>query len=589
MQTLTLPAIVSLIVVFQLAGTTPTHPGLTIREGLLTAEECALLIHLAAPLLVQSSTAGGSSDVRQSSSAWLPWINSTVHHTIQTKLEGLVGLSARHSELYQVSRYLPGQSYGLHVDDDPAGSTDGHSTSASIPALGRIATVLVYLNDVPVGGETVFTHNAADYDRGSGGSEQQIDRLAALCDRGLADENATRISPRLGTGVAWRTFTDSDPLVFLSNTSHCSCPVGDGGGSRLSGDGTQQNYSVWSSSHGAKFVLQKWFMVPAVAGGAPDTPLLDHPNALAHFPIGGAQHLLDVFGADTPDDECLESSAEPRCSSVRASDKSLLADFGRQDLGLAVSFVELSYCSRDASDGAQAGLLADLQRVMGPLPAVRGVRLRGDVALRVTIPRPQHQSATEDGVTAGVWVRAVDIFGDKAAPLLSVVAILNDVETLVEIRVQAADATHGRLALYWRGEPVNSNNKGAILVPLRKWLHVSLAVTPSAPVRGSSPRVSVTVHDIMMHTIALFDSGVGNESGDVIELAVDEGTSEETACDETDIIRCRSVLVMIGNHSGTIDLVELRVYRGGLSAGESRAMALAMHVLDPKGSRELES
>jgi hypothetical protein len=48
-------------------------PGLTIEEGLLIAEECALLIHLAAPLLVESSTAGGSSGVRQSSSAWLPW------------------------------------------------------------------------------------------------------------------------------------------------------------------------------------------------------------------------------------------------------------------------------------------------------------------------------------------------------------------------------------------------------------------------------------------------------------------------------------------------------------------------------------
>jgi hypothetical protein len=63
--------------------------GLTISEALLTPEECAFLIAQAKPLLVRSETAGGESDVRSSSSAWLPWVNSTVHYAIETKVRVL--------------------------------------------------------------------------------------------------------------------------------------------------------------------------------------------------------------------------------------------------------------------------------------------------------------------------------------------------------------------------------------------------------------------------------------------------------------------------------------------------------------------
>lgn len=99
---------------------------------------------------------------------------------------------------------MPGERYGLHVDDDPppgpVDASGGGSSSAPLgagPALGRIATALVYLNDVAVGGETIFTHDPADYQRGAGNSAGQRERLAELCGpAGFADSRATRISPR---------------------------------------------------------------------------------------------------------------------------------------------------------------------------------------------------------------------------------------------------------------------------------------------------------------------------------------------------------------------------------------------------------
>jgi hypothetical protein len=61
----------------------------------------------------------------------------------------------------QVTRYEPGDFYALHVDDDPVeeGTDDDDPAWATTrPALGRLATVLVYLNDRGAGqrgGETV--------------------------------------------------------------------------------------------------------------------------------------------------------------------------------------------------------------------------------------------------------------------------------------------------------------------------------------------------------------------------------------------------------------------------------------------------
>eukprot|EP01050_Picozoa_sp_SAG11_P014795 SAG11_NODE_1858_length_4159_cov_22.716256_4_plen_116_part_00 len=64
----------------------------------------------------------------------------------------------------QVSRYRVGEQYSWHVDDDPSGDDSSGGDGGGGPALGRVATALVYLNNVAVGGETVWSHRSSDYD-----------------------------------------------------------------------------------------------------------------------------------------------------------------------------------------------------------------------------------------------------------------------------------------------------------------------------------------------------------------------------------------------------------------------------------------
>ena len=217
--------------------------------------------------------------------------------------------------------------------------------------------------------------------------------------------------------------------------------------------------------------------------------------------------------------------------------------------------------------------------------------------MRVGVPRRHHPGvANGDGVTAGVWVRVMDAVGGMTVHLLSVFAVLNEFGTPIEMRVQPVDTARGRLTLYLQGERVRSNSTSTILVPLRKWLHVSIAVTPSTSTCGTLWSISVAVHNILMHTVALVDYDPVQIRQLQLDNGADDGDSyaEENTSDEHagagnvhSMHPYTPTLVTVGSHGGTVDVVELRVYRAGLSAHESRAIALAVHVLDPIGSREL--
>ena len=217
------------------AGAVTQHRGLHLQPGLLTAEECSVLIRQAEPLMEESQTIGDDG-TRVSSSTWLPWINTSAQRRIDDKISALAGgLPASRAEAYQITRYTEGQMYMLHVDDDPADPPP----APEVPAIGRIGTVLVFLSDVAAGGETLFTHRSADYSRDGGSSAASRAAFLKMCSSNKSHGDSrstgpTRVVPRAGTGVFWRTFAQREgvgnSLRFLANTTHGSCPVGRRGG-----------------------------------------------------------------------------------------------------------------------------------------------------------------------------------------------------------------------------------------------------------------------------------------------------------------------------------------------------------------------
>eukprot|EP01025_Chloroclados_australasicus_P011084 TRINITY_DN14802_c0_g1_i4.p1 TRINITY_DN14802_c0_g1~~TRINITY_DN14802_c0_g1_i4.p1 ORF type:complete len:286 (+),score=22.14 TRINITY_DN14802_c0_g1_i4:258-1115(+) len=114
------------------------------KKKFLSEEECAHIIRLATTQLKRSTVVGdkdgGNVDaIRTSYGMFIPRYYDPVITTVEEKLANWTHLPISYQEDIQVLRYQYGQKYGAHYD-----------------ALGRIATVLVYLTDVEEGGETAF-------------------------------------------------------------------------------------------------------------------------------------------------------------------------------------------------------------------------------------------------------------------------------------------------------------------------------------------------------------------------------------------------------------------------------------------------
>eukprot|EP01062_Namystynia_karyoxenos_P071447 TRINITY_DN66951_c0_g1_i1.p1 TRINITY_DN66951_c0_g1~~TRINITY_DN66951_c0_g1_i1.p1 ORF type:complete len:299 (+),score=83.12 TRINITY_DN66951_c0_g1_i1:68-898(+) len=213
------------------------EPRIFLHRALLSPAECDALIAAArrSGLRPSGVDGGGSSPDRLAESCPLeedgPEADPVTVAAVR-RIHAAAQMPLEHGEHLQVSRYAAGGFYELHYD--------------STASLGRLSTVLVYLNTLPEGsgGETVFP-NSLPLDGGGRPEEPparappfapQRTSLSAVCP---PPDNASWVwyRPRVGDALHFynhRQDLTPDPLAV-----HAACPL-------LAAHGTE------------KWVAQRW-------------------------------------------------------------------------------------------------------------------------------------------------------------------------------------------------------------------------------------------------------------------------------------------------------------------------------------------
>ena len=135
-------------------------PRIALFGNLLSAQECEQLIEASRHRLERSTVVNaetGEYDVhadRTSAGTHFERGETPLVARIEKRLGELIGCPVDNGEPLQVLHYLPGDEYKPHYDYFDASQPGGER----VLAMGgqRIATVVMYLNDVEAGGSTVF-------------------------------------------------------------------------------------------------------------------------------------------------------------------------------------------------------------------------------------------------------------------------------------------------------------------------------------------------------------------------------------------------------------------------------------------------
>jgi prolyl 4-hydroxylase len=118
-------------------------------ERLLTDDECQQLIEAAAPRLQESKLVNKVvSEIRTSRGMFFEEEENPFIRRIERRIAELMNVPIEHAEGLQVLHYGPGQEYKAHHDFFALNSRNASNN--------RISTLIIYLNDVEEGGETVF-------------------------------------------------------------------------------------------------------------------------------------------------------------------------------------------------------------------------------------------------------------------------------------------------------------------------------------------------------------------------------------------------------------------------------------------------
>ncbi|KMZ68161.1 Prolyl 4-hydroxylase subunit alpha-1 [Zostera marina] len=129
-------------------------PRITIYHDFLSTEECDHLVTLGKPRLRASILTDPKTfkHVRSNHrTSWGMFLNATernhsIIQAIETRISIFSQIPKENGESFQVLRYQKGEFYGKHIDYFPSKRYGNQ----------RVATMLIYLNDVAEGGETYF-------------------------------------------------------------------------------------------------------------------------------------------------------------------------------------------------------------------------------------------------------------------------------------------------------------------------------------------------------------------------------------------------------------------------------------------------
>jgi prolyl 4-hydroxylase len=136
------------------------QPAVTVLDGVLDTDECDQLVALARPRLAPSTIvdpASGMNTVsasRSSEGMFFRLEENPLVARIDRRVSQLMNLPLENGEGLQVLRYPAGAQSMPHYDFlMPA---NGHNRASLARSGQRIATMVIYLDDVAQGGETVF-------------------------------------------------------------------------------------------------------------------------------------------------------------------------------------------------------------------------------------------------------------------------------------------------------------------------------------------------------------------------------------------------------------------------------------------------
>lgn len=137
-----------------------SRPTIAVLDGVLDANECAMLRELARTRLERSQVVnpgtgvGVVQDIRTSEGANFGRGETELIARIDARAAALMGMDTEHGEGLQAMRYGVGAQYVPHFDyfppDDPG--SEPHLRNGG----QRVSTLIMYLDDVEAGGETIF-------------------------------------------------------------------------------------------------------------------------------------------------------------------------------------------------------------------------------------------------------------------------------------------------------------------------------------------------------------------------------------------------------------------------------------------------